>query len=537
MEIIKKILIVDDKPENLYSLEKILETFKIEIFKAYSGNEALTLALEHEFALALIDVQMPDMDGYETVKLMRNIEQTRYLPVIFISAIYSDDQYLILGVEAGAIDFITKPINPQILQGKVKIFLELYEERKKLEFEIEQRKLTEASLRKTEKELLLAKEKVVEADKLKTAFLANMSHEIRTPLNAIVGFSNLMAEEDLSAGKRKMFIDCIHNSSEALAQLISDIIDIAKIEAGQLSMNVMQINIVTMLREIMMAVAVDLKKQEKQHIKLVLTIPEKIDSFVIETDGLRLRQVITNLLNNAVKFTIKGKIEFGFKFDENNQPEFFVIDTGIGIDADKINLIFDRFQQVYNEKVLNHSGTGLGLSIVKKIIELLGGHIHVTSEAGLGTSFNFNINPGVVTVKHIVSTAVIPEFSEDINLEGKKIIIAEDEYTNFILLKELLEPANAVIEWVKNGQEAIDAIKTNEIYDLILMDLKMPVKNGYEAYSEIRQINQTIPIVAQTAYAMSGEKEVILQYGFDGYLSKPLNRNELLFLLANLFKG
>jgi signal transduction histidine kinase len=535
MEIIKKILIVDDKPENLYALEKILVAFNIEIFKALSGNEALTLALEHEFALALIDVQMPDMDGYETVKLMRNVEQTRYLPIIFISAIYSENQYFILGIEAGAVDFITKPIQSPILQGKVKIFLELYEERKKLEFEIEQRKLTEASLRKTEQDLMIAKEKAVEADKLKTAFLANMSHEIRTPLNAIVGFSNLMAEENLSLEKRKMFVDCIHNSSEALAQLISDILDIAKIEAGQLRMNMVQVNVVSMLREIMMAVAVDLKKQEKQHIKLVLSIPEKIDDFIIETDGLRLRQVITNLLNNAVKFTIKGKIEFGFKLDENNKPEFYVIDTGIGIRADKLDLIFDRFQQVYNEKALNHTGTGLGLSIVKKIIELLGGQIRVTSETGLGTSFYFKINSRVLTVKHLNTEAIQTQVSEEINLEGKRILIAEDDYINFILLKELLEPSNAIIEWVKNGQETIDAIKSKVVFDLVLMDLKMPVKNGYEAYSEIRKINQTIPIIAQTAYAMSGEKEVILQYGFDGYLSKPLNRNELFQLLDKLF--
>jgi signal transduction histidine kinase len=527
----KKVLIVDDKPENLFALEKLLDIFEIAIIKAFSGNEALSLTLEHDFALALIDVQMPEMDGYETVKLLRNIEKTRYLPVIFISAIYSENQYLVQGIEAGAVDFIMKPIQPKILQGKVKIFLELYEERKKLESEIEQRKKIEASLREAETELILAKEKAIEADKLKTAFLANMSHEIRTPLNAIVGFSGLLAGENLDNDRKNMFIEIIRSSSDSLAQLINDILDIAKIEAGQLQINKGKVNIIPMLNEIFMAVSMEINKQEKQNIQLALKTPDKLSSYFIETDGVRLKQVITNLINNSIKFTLQGSIVFGFELIENNRPEFFVSDTGVGIPEDKLDIVFDRFQQVYNENIPNTSGTGLGLSIVKKIVELLGGQIYVTSKAGKGSSFFFTINTEFVDIlQHDVKiepdlSVSLPDFNEE------KILVAEDEHLNFILLREILSSTGATVEWAKNGKDAIDEIKMNNNYCLVLVDIKMPIVDGYETFTEIRKIDKDIPIVAQTAYAMSGERDAILKYGFNDYISKPINKEELFLIL------
>jgi two-component system, sensor histidine kinase len=536
MELVKKILIADDKPENIIALEKVLSVFDIEIFKSLSGNEALALTLEHEFALALIDVQMPGMDGYETVKLMRNVEKTRYLPIIFISAIYSDEQYLIQGIESGAVDFITKPIQPRILVAKVKIFLDLFEQRKMLEFEIEQRKQTEISLRKTEEELRQANEKAIEADKLKSAFLANMSHEIRTPLNAIMGFSGLLTQDDVDDEKRKMFVDCINNSSESLAQLINDIIDIAKIEAGQLAVNYLSFDVVPMMQELLLTFNQELKRQEKEHIELNLYIPPDVTHFVLRTDEVRLRQVISNLLHNALKFTLEGRIDFGFTINTLKKPRFFVTDTGIGIPADKLNLIFDRFQQVYNEKILNQTGTGLGLSIVKKIVEMLGGTIEVTSEEEVGTSFYISMETiGETTVRE-AKPEPAPGYIDNGLFSGRKVLIAEDEYTNFVLLKEILIRSDITIDWAKNGQEAIDLFSASPDYHLILMDLKMPVKNGYEAFTEIRQIKSTVPIVAQTAYAMSGERDEILKFGFDAYLPKPILSVDLLKVLEQFLK-
>ena len=260
----KTILIVDDKPENLKALEKLIHGFEVTIIKAFSGNQALALILEHDFALALIDVQMPDMDGYEVVKLIRNVEKTRFLPVIFLSAIYSENHYLIQGIEAGAVDFITKPIQPRILIGKVKVFLELYEQKKMLELEIEEHKKTEISLRKTEVELQIAKLKAEDADRLKTAFLANMSHEIRTPLNAIVGFSQLLLSTNVPENKKAQFLDIITNSSETLTTIIGDILDIAKIEAGQLKISFAPVDIFNTLEEIYLTFVEEFKRRNKK---------------------------------------------------------------------------------------------------------------------------------------------------------------------------------------------------------------------------------------------------------------------------------
>jgi Signal transduction histidine kinase len=532
MEIIKKILIVDDKQENLIALEKLLSECDVEIVKAGSGTEALALILEHEFALALIDVQMPDMDGYETVKLMRQVEQTRYLPVIFLSAIYSENHYLIQGIEAGAVDFITKPIQPRILLGKIKIFLDLYVQKKKLELEIEHRKKTEVTLLETEQELLVAKAKAEESDMLKSAFLANMSHEIRTPLNAIVGFANLLAEESLSRDKKEQYLNYIFNNSETLTGIISDILDIAKIEAGQMVIKPTPVDINHMLGELLDTFREEVRRKSKGDIQLVLKLPENPFGLKIMADSVRLKQVFMNLLQNALKFTLNGFIEFGYRVPNDMFLECYVKDTGVGIDKDKLGIIFDRFQKVTNKNVQNPTGTGLGLSIVKKIIELSGGKIEVESEVDQGTRFTFTI-PLVLAPDQLVVAAVKPvhEQGEEYLWPSRKILIAEDEYSNFLLLEEILEPTQVNITWAHNGREAVDAYDANNCFDLVLMDIKMPVMSGVEAFKELRRENDRLPIVAITAYAMVDDREQFLSMGFNNYITKPIVKRELLQLI------
>ena len=536
MDITKKILIVDDRPENLVALEKLLEDFDIKIVKAFSGNEALTKTLEHEFALALIDVQMPDMDGYETVKLMRQVDHTRFLPVIFLSAIYSENHYLIQGIEAGAVDFITKPIQPRILLGKVRILLDLYEQKKMLELEIEQRKLTEASLLQTEKELLEAKVKAEEADMLKSAFLANMSHEIRTPLNAIVGFANLLAEEGISPDKKEQYLDYIFNSSETLTNIISDILDIAKIEAGQMIFKPSPINLDSILTELLATFKEELKKKDKESIEMRLTLPDTPMESLIIADPNRLKQIISNLLQNALKFTLEGTIEFGYQILDKKIIEFFVKDSGVGIAKDKLNLVFDRFQKIDNDSVPNRSGTGLGLSIVKKIIEMFGGQIWVTSELNVGTVFSFTIPLNVSAEHTLVQEKIAPPLPDNFNWSNNSILIAEDEYSNYLLLEEILESTMINITWARNGKEAIEAYQQNDAIDIVLMDIKMPVMSGIEAYRELRRLSKNLPIVAQTAYAMTDEREQLQQMGFNGYLTKPLSKKELLLKIDSFLK-
>ena len=527
----RKILIVDDRHENLIALEKLLTGLdNTVVIKAFSGNEALEKTLEHDFALALIDVQMPDMDGYETVKLMQNVEKTRFLPVIFISAIYSENQYLIEGIEAGAVDFITKPIIPRILLGKIRVFLELYEQKKILEQEIEQRKITEENLKRAEKELIIAKQKAEEADRLKSEFLANMSHEIRTPLNAIVGFSNLIADEDIETDKKLEYIRYINNSSNSLMQLISDILDLSKIETNQLDLKIGTVSVNELIDELAETFESELKQRAKGDINLRINTNPVDKELLIESDSIRLKQVLANLLGNAIKFTDKGYIEFGYNYNGGDSVTFFVKDTGMGIPKDKLNNVFNRFERVDYEKFQNISGAGLGLAISKSLIQMLKGKIWVESEMGEGTEFYFEIPGG--NIKYAIDEDdTETEVEKEIFLDKKKILIAEDEPINYTYLKVVLEPTNAQILWAKNGNEAIEIVNQQAI-DLVLMDIKMPVVDGYMAFKEIRQKFPDLPVIAQTAYAMQEEKAKLLDAGFNAYLPKPINSAELIEVIT-----
>lgn len=521
----KKILIVDDKPENLVALELILRDFGVEVISAGSGNEALVKTLEHDFAVALVDVQMPEMDGFEMVKLLRQIDKTRYLPVIFISAIYSENQYIIQGVEAGGVDFIIKPIQPAILLGKVKVFLDLYEQKKRLEIEIQERIKTEEYLRATRESLLEAKKRAEESDKLKTAFLANMSHEIRTPLTTIVGFAGLLAEDCLSRETKNEYVNYIYKSSENLIAIINDILDVAKIEAGQLKIEKVPVDINLLMNEMYQTFQAKIDIQEK-NIALHLQAPST-DPFIINTDEGRLRQILQNLLGNAFKFTPEGEIRFGYT-EKDSFVEFFVNDTGIGIPDEKIEAIFERFQKIENGRSLNTSGTGLGLAIVKKLVEFLGGSISVTSELNNGSQFTFSIPKDALAIKQdaIETSTNLPE---NLNWSSKKVMVVEDEFSTYVLLESMLSPTGVQLQWAKNGQEAVDALSDN--IDAVLMDINMPVMSGIDAFKELRKVNERIPIIAQTAYAMADEKEHLTEMGFDGYITKPIIKTNLLQVL------
>jgi two-component system, sensor histidine kinase len=526
-----KILIVDDKLENLIALEKILSSFDVEFERALSGNEALVKTIDHNFALALIDVQMPDMDGYETVKLLRQVNHTMYLPVIFISAIYSENHFLIEGIEAGAIDFITKPIIPRILAGKVKLFLDLHNQKMKLIQEIEQRRKSEQILLSKERELKEAKLKAEQADQLKTAFLANISHEIRTPMNSIIGFSNLLKNPELDYEDQIKYINYINNSGESLLNLINDIIEFAKLESDHIKIIKETVNVQNVFKEMLDTYRSEIYRREKSEIEIIIDKEESKDSILIYTDYYRFKQILSNLIMNAIKFTLKGQIKIGYSVKEN-QIEFYVSDSGIGIPEEKINKIFERFIQLESNPNNNLSGTGLGLAISKRLVELLGGEISVSSQEGVGSIFTFFLPYKANIQSDSLSSKNNTLFqSDDIDLKGRKVIVAEDEEINFFFLKEALRKSEMEILWAHNGLEAIKLFKENMDITLVLMDIKMPIMDGYEAMAEIKKI-RPIPVIAQTAYAMAGEKEQMLKAGFDFCLTKPLNIQLLLSTIS-----
>ena len=391
-------------------------------------------------------------------------------------------------------------------------------------------------LKNTEEELIKAKEKAVEADSLKTSFLANMSHEIRTPLNVINGFTELLQEEDLSSEQKNEYTFYIKNSIKDLTNLINDIIDISKIETKQIEIIYAECAINRLLDELFIIYnqALNLKKDKK--IKLLLNKAIIDEQFCILTDGNRLKQIFTNLIDNAIKFTVEGSIEFGYRLindaEHIQKPiiEFFVKDSGKGIDEKYHQLIFERFRKIESHKRKFNNGTGLGLAISKNLIELLGGTIRVESVPNEGSIFYFNI-PFVEVSDSIGVLEDNLNYSKNLNWKNKLILIAEDELLNFKFLQEIFKKFGANILRTSNGIETVELCKKHPEISLILMDVRMPELDGFEATKMIRTFRQDIPIIAQTAYTMANEKEECLKAGCNEFISKPTEIKILLDIM------
>jgi PAS domain S-box-containing protein len=380
--------------------------------------------------------------------------------------------------------------------------------------------------RLAEEQLIKAKEKAEENDRLKTAFLHNISHEIRTPMNAIIGFSAFMNDPDLPNERRKYFLDIICENSNQLLAVITDIINIATIEAGQEKLNERETNANGILDNLLKQF---LRKIHDKEISLNFKSRLAEDKTVIFADETKLIEILLNLINNATKFTDKGHVDFGCVIKGDNL-EFFVEDTGIGISSEMHAKIFDRFYQVDSTVAKAYSGTGLGLSIAKAYVELMGGKIWLKSELDKGSTFYFTIpyKP--------VNEVIVKELSkvkEKVNIKSTQtILVAEDEYFNYLLLEELLSENNMKIIRALNGVDAVNICKNNPDIDLILMDIKMPVMDGFEATKEIKQFRPDLPIIAQTAYAHPGDKERALSFGCSDYIAKPFTQQQLLDLIA-----
>ncbi|NJO69135.1 MAG: PAS domain-containing protein [Bacteroidetes bacterium] len=384
-----------------------------------------------------------------------------------------------------------------------------------------------------EQKLREARKKAIESDKLKSAFLANMSHEIRTPMNGILGFSNLLRMSNVDRDQQLEYLGFIEKCGNSLLNLIDDIIDISKIEAGQIVIRNSKTCINEVLRELFFTFDKNRLDENKRDVELRLVMPENQSSLCTVTDPFRFKQVISNLIGNALKFTENGFIEFGYKVQETNIL-FYVKDTGVGIPRDKFRLIFDRFGQVLENDRLNRKGTGLGLAISVNIVKLLGGKMWLESEVGTGSTFYFTIP--LKEIDEDFEEKGKFDFPRVTNFDwiGKKLLVVDDEELNWTFIRDLMKPTQAQLIWAKNGQEAVDICQEDTKIDLVLMDFRMPVMNGFEATRAIRSFDTNIPIIALTAYAQEEEKELILHAGCNAYLSKPV-RNEQLFKIVNHF--
>lgn len=377
--------------------------------------------------------------------------------------------------------------------------------------------------KKAEQELKNALEKAEESDRLKTAFLSTMQHELRTPLNGILGFSELLAQEEGFSDEEKDYINMIHESGKNLLRIINDILDASLITAGKVRLAKQNIRLDELFEEIYKDYQQTIEEgKDKQQLRLKLTKELKNEEAQMVSDPVRLRQVMSNLLDNAIKFTYKGTVEFGYTRQPNGELLFFVKDTGIGIPDEKQGIIFDMFRQGEETDTREFGGSGLGLSISKTLVEMMGGRIWANSTQGQGSNFQFTL-PHKLPDKP-VANMISSKRAKERNWKDKTILITEDNFSNFLLLKTFLKKTGATLIHAKNGEEALRFVKKHPEINLVLMDIQLPGISGYHTTEKIKEQHKDLKIIAVTAYATEMDKETCMEAGCDDHIPKPINK-------------
>jgi PAS domain S-box-containing protein len=377
-------------------------------------------------------------------------------------------------------------------------------------------------------ELQKAKVKAEESDKLKTTFLNNLSHEIRTPLNSIIGFSDLLTDPDITDDQREDFTELISKSGASLLTLVDDIIDLSKIEANQVHINIIEFDVNKMIVDLHEAIEDSRDQIHKKAVSVEYEMPEFTGEVVLKSDEFRVRQILSNLIKNALKYTTKGEIKFGFRI-EDEEIIFYVQDSGLSISEEQKKHIFERYN--HSTSIESFGGSGLGLSISKKLVELLGGKIDFITDELKGSEFFFTL-PYDKPMSHRSKKNL--EMYAQYNWSDYHILVAEDEQNNYMFIEEALKKTGANIIWAQDGAIAVEHVKNNPKIDIVLMDIKMPNMDGYEATKEIKKIRKELPVIAQTAYAMSNERNLSIQAGCDEYLTKPIRPKKLLKKISDL---
>ena len=412
-----------------------------------------------------------------------------------------------------------------------KVDKELHHHQENLELIVKKRT---QELEKANLELQIAKNKAEESDRLKTAFLSNMSHEIRTPMNAIIGFSHLLKDPNMTNDNLNNYVDIITERGNQLLNIINDIIDISKIESGKISINKNACNVNQLFDELYTMFYNTKELTKKSHLELRYVKPDVLEDIIINTDTTRLKQILSNLIDNAIKFTQAGFVEMGYSMIENKgskKIQFYVKDSGIGISHENRSLIFNRFRQIDESHTRLFGGTGIGLSISQNLAELLGGDLIVESKKGEGSTFYLTLPYETVTI--VKTPKEIKKSKEtDIDWNNKTILITEDNPSSFLLLKTILEKTNARILHSSNGKDAVELCHNNPDINAVLMDIQLPIMNGYDATRKIKLYRKDLPVIAQTAHALAEDEVKSKNAGCDDYLVKPIQREKLFAVLS-----
>ena len=552
-----RILIVDDLPEKLLVYRTVLEELDAELVVARSGTEALRSILNDEFALILLDVNMPDMDGLETASLIRRYRRTERTPIIFITA-YADELQTSRGYELGAVDYILTPINPHVLRSKVRVFIDLYRahaelasshqalehrvgerthelrhSNERLQAEIEERRRIEA-----EREALLRREQVLRAEaeelsRLKDEFLATMSHELRTPLNAIFGWVTLLRTGRLDAPTEERALETIERNARAQKRLIEDLLDVSRIVTGKVTL---ELAVVDPRRIIEASVETMMPAAQAKGLALVPLLDAGVGP--LRGDPARLQQIVCNLLSNAIKFTpLGGRVEIVLA-RRGTEAEISVRDTGQGIKPEFLPYVFDRFRQEDGSISRRHGGLGLGLAIVRHLIELHGGTISAASDGeGKGATFTLRvpIRSAAAAGQSAESRQTAPASAAP--LGGVHVLVVDDDAGAREVIAQILESLGARVSLAASGSVALTLLFERKPHVLVA-DLGMPEMDGFALIEQVRALDPNlggrIPAVAVTAYATLQDRLRALHAGYQNHIAKPVEAEELAAVIASL---
>ena len=532
------IMIVDDEPLNIEIVRKDLESAGYRHFLTTSNSvEAVEIIQREKPDLVLLDLRMPDVSGLEILEQVRATKSTQDTPVIILTAV-EDPATKHRALDLGATDFLSKPFDRLDLLPRVRNALvvkqhidEVAASVARLELELRRHESTAEELRK-------AIDAAEAAERSKSEFLANVSHEIRTPLTAILGFADEIAES-VSRPEEVDAINTIKRNGEHLLHVINDVLDLSKIEAGKMTVEGIATSPVGIVEEVASLMQVRAEKQRiKLHVHYAFPLP-----VTIPTDPTRLRQILMNLIGNGIKFTETGQVSIHVHLDRDAGPKirFDVVDSGVGMTAAQMDNLFQPFTQADSTTTRKFGGTGLGLCICKRLAEMLGGEIKAVSEVGRGSTFTLSIPTGSLEDVAMRTSLRSRRRSKQPANKGRRaehrpldcrVLLAEDGPDNQKLISLFLTKAGMDVTVAENGAIAVDlareALRQGRPFDVILMDIQMPVMDGYEATRQLRDGGHTGPIIALTAHAMAGTSQKCLEAGCDGYTSKPVSKAALI---------